>query len=153
METSSILQYTVVLLAAAVIAVPIAKRFELGSVLGYLVAGAVIGPAGLKLLQNPEQISQISELGVVLLLFVIGLELSPQRLWVMRRMVFGVGFAQVVATAALISLVAYLLFDLAGKPARPMSRQYSSISRSKSLSGWRLSMISTMPRSDWRPRR
>ena len=117
METSNILQYIVVLLAAAVVAVPIAKKFELGAVLGYLIAGAVIGPAGLKLLQNPEQIASISELGVVLLLFVIGLELSPQRLWVMRRMVFGVGFAQVVATAALISLLAYLAFDLAGKPA------------------------------------
>nr|WP_306673897.1 monovalent cation:proton antiporter-2 (CPA2) family protein [Tahibacter caeni] len=111
------MQYTVVLLAAAVIAVPIAKRFELGAVLGYLVAGAVIGPAGLKLLQNPEQIASISELGVVLLLFVIGLELSPQRLWVMRRLVFGVGFLQVVATAALIALAAYLAFGLGGKAA------------------------------------
>lgn len=117
METHNILQYTVVLLAAAVIAVPIAKRFELGAVLGYLVAGAVIGPAGLKLLQNPEQISSISELGVVLLLFVIGLELSPQRLWVMRRLVFGVGFLQVVATAALIALAAHLAFGLGAKPA------------------------------------
>ncbi|WP_257388440.1 monovalent cation:proton antiporter-2 (CPA2) family protein [Tahibacter caeni] len=117
METHNILQYTVVLLAAAVIAVPIAKRFELGAVLGYLVAGAVIGPAGLKLLQNPEQIASISELGVVLLLFVIGLELSPQRLWVMRRLVFGVGFLQVVATAALIALAAYLAFGLGGKAA------------------------------------
>ena len=66
METHTILQYTVVLLAAAAVAVPIAKRFELGAVLGYLIAGAVIGPAGFKLLQNPEQIAHISELGVVL---------------------------------------------------------------------------------------
>lgn len=117
METHTILQYTVVLLAAAVVAVPIAKRFELGAVLGYLIAGAVIGPAGFKLLQNPEQIAHISELGVVLLLFVIGLELSPQRLWVMRKAVFGAGFVQVVATAGIIAAIAIAAFGLAPKTA------------------------------------
>lgn len=117
METHTILQYTVVLLAAAVVAVPIAKRFELGAVLGYLIAGAVIGPAGFKLLQNPEQIAHISELGVVLLLFVIGLELSPQRLWVMRKAVFGAGFVQVVATAGIIAAIAIGAFGLAPKTA------------------------------------
>lgn len=117
METHTILQYTVVLLAAAAVAVPIAKRFELGAVLGYLIAGAVIGPAGFKLLQNPEQIAHISELGVVLLLFVIGLELSPQRLWVMRKAVFGAGVAQVLATAGLIAAVAVFGFGLAPKSA------------------------------------
>jgi glutathione-regulated potassium-efflux system protein KefB len=116
-ETNTILQYTVVLLAAAVVAVPIAKKFELGAVLGYLIAGAVIGPSGFKLLKNPEQIAHISELGVVLLLFVIGLELSPQRLWVMRRAVFGAGLAQVVVSAALIAAVAIFGFGLAPKGA------------------------------------
>jgi glutathione-regulated potassium-efflux system protein KefB len=116
-ETHTILQYTVVLLAAAVIAVPIAKRFELGAVLGYLIAGAVIGPAGLKLLQNQEQIAHISELGVVLLLFVIGLELSPQRLWVMRKAVFGAGFAQVLATAGIVAAIAIFGFGMAPKSA------------------------------------
>nr|WP_305119321.1 monovalent cation:proton antiporter-2 (CPA2) family protein [Tahibacter harae] len=109
------MQYIVVLLAAAVIAVPIAKKFELGAVLGYLIAGAVIGPAGLKLLQNPEQISHISELGVVLLLFVIGLELSPQRLWVMRKAVFGAGLAQVLLTAGIIAALAAFAFGIAPK--------------------------------------
>ncbi|UXI68530.1 monovalent cation:proton antiporter-2 (CPA2) family protein [Tahibacter amnicola] len=117
METHTILHYTVVLLAAAVIAVPIAKKFELGAVLGYLIAGAVIGPAGLKLLQNPEQIARISELGVVLMLFVIGLELSPQRLWVMRKSVFGAGTAQMLGTTALIAGVAALGFGLGLKSA------------------------------------
>ena len=115
MDNHSILQYIVVLLAAAVIAVPIAKKFELGAVLGYLIAGAVIGPAGLKLLQNPEQISHISELGVVLLLFVIGLELSPQRLWVMRKAVFGAGLAQVLLTAGVIAALAAFVFGIAPK--------------------------------------
>ncbi|HSX60583.1 MAG TPA: monovalent cation:proton antiporter-2 (CPA2) family protein [Tahibacter sp.] len=117
METHTILQYTVVLLAAAVVAVPIAKRFELGAVLGYLIAGAVIGPSGFKLLQNPEQIAHISELGVVLLLFVIGLELSPQRLWVMRKAVFGAGLAQVLATAGVIAAIAIAAFDVVPKSA------------------------------------
>lgn len=117
METHTILQYTVVLLAAAVIAVPIAKRFELGAVLGYLIAGAVIGPAGLKLLQNQDGIAHISELGVVLLLFVIGLELSPQRLWVMRKAVFGAGLAQVLATAGIVAAIAIFAFGMAPKSA------------------------------------
>lgn len=117
MESHTNLQYIVVLLAAAVIVVPIAKRFELGAVLGYLIAGAIIGPAGLKLLQNPERIAHISELGVVLLLFVIGLELSPQRLWVMRKAVFGAGLAQVLATAGIIAAIAVFGFDLAPRSA------------------------------------
>ncbi|WP_313914741.1 monovalent cation:proton antiporter-2 (CPA2) family protein [Tahibacter sp.] len=117
METHTILQYTVVLLAAAVVAVPIAKRFELGAVLGYLIAGAVIGPAGLKLLQNQDGIAHISELGVVLLLFVIGLELSPQRLWVMRKAVFGAGLAQVLATAGIVAAIAIFAFGMAPKSA------------------------------------
>ena len=107
MQDHSFLQYAVVLLLAAVIAVPLAKRWQLGAVLGYLGAGALIGPSGLRLIGNTEQISQISELGVVLMLFVIGMELSPQRLWVMRRNVFGIGSLQVVATAALIVGVTY----------------------------------------------
>ena len=90
------LQYAVVLLLAAVVAVPLAKRWQLGAVLGYLAAGALIGPSGIHLIGNTEQISQISELGVVLMLFVIGMELSPQRLWVMRRTVFGIGSLQLV---------------------------------------------------------
>ena len=98
MQTHGFLQYAVVLLLAAVIAVPLAKRWQLGAVLGYLAAGALIGPSGIRLIGNTEQISQISELGVVLMLFVIGMELSPQRLWVMRRTVFGIGSLQLAAT-------------------------------------------------------
>jgi glutathione-regulated potassium-efflux system protein KefB len=106
-QNHGFLQYAVVLLLAAVIAVPLAKRWQLGAVLGYLAAGALIGPSGVRLIGNTEQISQISELGVVLMLFVIGMELSPQRLWVMRRTVFGIGSLQVVATAAAIGGIAF----------------------------------------------
>ena len=109
MQNHGFLQYAVVLLLAAVIAVPLAKRWQLGAVLGYLAAGALIGPSGIRLIGNTEQISQISELGVVLMLFVIGMELSPQRLWVMRRTVFGIGSLQLVATAVAIGGIAIAL--------------------------------------------
>ncbi|MCH3043701.1 cation:proton antiporter, partial [Listeria monocytogenes] len=70
-----------VFLIAAVFMVPLAKRLQLGAVLGYLLAGVLIGPSVLGLVDNPESVAQISEMGVVLLLFIIGLELSPRRLW------------------------------------------------------------------------
>jgi glutathione-regulated potassium-efflux system protein KefB len=108
-QTHGFLQYAVVLLLAAVIAVPLAKRWQLGAVLGYLGAGALIGPSGVRLIGNTEEISQISELGVVLMLFVIGMELSPQRLWIMRRTVFGIGTLQVAATALAIGGIVYWL--------------------------------------------
>ena len=109
MQDHSFLQYAVVLLLATVIAVPLAKRWRLGAVLGYLGAGALIGPTGLALVVNTVQISHISEFGVVLMLFVIGMEVSPQRLWVMRRNVFGAGSLQVVITAALIGGIVFSL--------------------------------------------
>jgi glutathione-regulated potassium-efflux system ancillary protein KefC len=87
-------------LAAAVAAVPIAKRLGLGAVLGYLLAGMAIGPWGLRLIDNVEDILHFSEFGVVLLLFMIGLELDPKRLWSLRRSIFGWGTAQ-VATVSL----------------------------------------------------
>jgi glutathione-regulated potassium-efflux system ancillary protein KefC len=86
-----------VYLAAAVICVPIASRLGLGSVIGYLLAGAAIGPWGLKLVGDVEETLRLAEFGVVLLLFVIGLELEPKRLIAMRRQVFGGGFLQVTA--------------------------------------------------------
>ncbi len=98
----------VALLTAATIAVPLTRRAGFGSVLGYLLAGIVIGPAGLRLVTETEQIASVSSLGVVMLLFLIGLELRPQRLWVMRRAVFGLGTAQVIATAAVLATLAHL---------------------------------------------
>jgi CPA2 family monovalent cation:H+ antiporter-2/glutathione-regulated potassium-efflux system protein KefB len=83
------------LLAAGVVAVPLFRRLGLGSVLGYLAAGLVIGPYGLGLFSHPQTILHVAELGVVLFLFVIGLEMQPSRLWGMRREIFGLGIAQV----------------------------------------------------------
>ncbi len=96
------------LLAAATIAVPLTRRAGFGSVLGYLLAGVVIGPAGLRLVTDVGQIASISSLGVVMLLFLIGLELRPQRLWVMRRAVAGLGSAQLVLTALVLTGIVHL---------------------------------------------
>ncbi len=113
----SLLQAAVVFLLAAVLAVPLAKRLQLGAVLGYLFAGVIIGPSVLGLIDDPQSVGHISELGVVLLLFIIGLELSPRRLWVMRKSVFGVGMAQVLLTGLVIGSVAMLGFGQSLKTA------------------------------------
>ena len=96
----------VILLAAAALAVPLSRRAGFGSVLGYLVAGVAIGPFGLRLITNVGQISEVSELGIVMLLFLIGLELRPARLWVMRRSVFGLGAAQLLGTGGILTVMA-----------------------------------------------
>jgi len=98
----------VALLAATAIAVPLTRRAGFGSVLGYLIAGIAIGPGGLHLVTDVEEIGSIASLGVVMLLFLIGLELRPRRLWIMRRAVFGLGSAQVVITAAGLAVLANL---------------------------------------------
>ncbi len=92
------------LLAAALVTVPLFKRLGLGSVLGYLAAGVVLGPTGFDLFGHPEELMHFAEFGVVMLLFLIGLELEPERLWGMRNAVFGVGTAQVVVTGLVIGL-------------------------------------------------
>ncbi len=106
MDTPNFLQYMVMFLVAAVVAVSISKRFGFGAVLGYLAAGALIGPHLLDLTPDMSKANEFSEFGVILLLFVIGLELSPARLWLMRRAVFGAGLLQVVVSATLLGAVA-----------------------------------------------
>lgn len=105
----SLMQEVVIFLLAALLAVPISKRLGFGSVLGYLAAGIIIGPAALGLIEDPQHILHFAELGVVFLLFIIGLELQPSRLWVLRKMVFGLGSAQVVVTAAAIAIAGMAL--------------------------------------------
>ena len=97
------LQTLVYLLAAAVICVPLARKLGFGSILGYLAAGMIIGPWGLRLVTDVGEIAHISEFGVLMLLFLVGLEIRPRRMWLMRRAVFGFGLAQVVVTAALLA--------------------------------------------------
>lgn len=103
------LELVLIFLLSAVIAVPLFRRFGLGAVLAYLVAGVVIGPFGLKVVKDPASTLALSELGVVLLLFIIGLELSPARLHVMRRAVFLIGALQVLLSALAIGAVLMLL--------------------------------------------
>lgn len=95
----------VALLAAGVVAVPLFKRLGLGSVLGYLLAGLAIGPFGLGLFNDAHAILHVAELGVVMFLFIIGLEMEPSRLWGMRRAIFGLGLVQVGACIAALTLV------------------------------------------------
>ena len=90
------LELALVFLLAAVVAVPVFKRIGLGSVLGYLAAGLAIGPFGLALFADPMAILHVAELGVVMFLFVIGLEMRPSHLWSLRKEIFGLGAAQVL---------------------------------------------------------
>lgn len=102
------LQEAALFLAAAVLFVPLFKRARMGAVLGYLAAGLVIGPSGLGLATDADAVLHVSEFGVILLLFVIGLELQPARLWRLRREVFGFGGAQVLLSTGLFTAAAYL---------------------------------------------
>lgn len=103
----------VVLMGAAVVAVPLFRRLGLGSVLGYFAAGILVGPSVLGLFTDAQSILHISELGVVMFLFVIGLELRPPKLWAMRGQIFGLGLAQVALSIAALALAGYALFGLA----------------------------------------
>ncbi|TGK16266.1 monovalent cation:proton antiporter-2 (CPA2) family protein [Leptospira kmetyi] len=110
MQDHNLLITLIVFLSAAVISVPLFKRIGLGSVVGYLIGGTIIGPWGIGLITDVDSILHLSEFGVVLLLFLIGLELKPQRLWILRRPVFGLGGLQVVLT----SLVFFVALSFLG---------------------------------------
>ncbi|TGM08370.1 potassium transporter Kef [Leptospira barantonii] len=110
MQDHNLLITLIVFLSAAVISVPLFKRIGLGSVVGYLIGGTIIGPWGIGLITDVDSILHLSEFGVVLLLFLIGLELKPQRLWVLRRPVFGLGGLQVLLT----SLVFFVALSFLG---------------------------------------
>ena len=107
----SLLAQIAIFLASAVIAIPIFRYFKLGSVLGYLAAGIIIGPACLGLISRIDATEHIAEFGIVLLMFVIGLELQPSRLWVMRKSIFGLGLAQVLVTTLGLGSAAYFGFE------------------------------------------
>lgn len=107
-----LLEEIAIFLAAAVIAVPIAQRLGLGSVLGYLAAGVVIGPWGLGLISDVEQVLHIAEFGVVLLLFIIGLEMQPRRLWALRKTIVGLGGSQVGLSAIVLGAAALFIMQL-----------------------------------------
>ena len=97
----------IILLAAAVIAVPVFQSLGLGAIPGFLVAGIVLGPSGFGYIENYDEIAHLAELGVVLLLFVIGIEIKPSRLWKMKRLVLGLGTLQVLITGGLITVIVH----------------------------------------------
>jgi CPA2 family monovalent cation:H+ antiporter-2 len=107
MHDASFLSETLIFLIAAVIVAPVFQRLRSSLVLGYLVAGVIIGPGVLSLISSSKQVNNIAELGIVFLLFTIGLELSVDRLKVIRNQIFGVGTAQVVVTSIIIATVAW----------------------------------------------
>ncbi|MFC5069561.1 monovalent cation:proton antiporter-2 (CPA2) family protein [Flaviflagellibacter deserti] len=107
----------VALLGAGVVAVPIFRRLGLGSVLGYFAAGLAIGPFGLGLFSDPESILHVAELGVIMLLFIIGLEMQPARLWALRGQIFGLGIAHVAVCAALLTVAGMAVFGFSGPAA------------------------------------
>jgi len=107
MEHSSWLINSLIYLAAAVVVVPLSKALGLGSIIGYLAAGMAIGPWGLGLVTDVQSILHFAEFGVVLMLFLVGLELEPERLWSMRRPIFGWGALQVLACTAILFVAAY----------------------------------------------
>ncbi|WMS44378.1 monovalent cation:proton antiporter-2 (CPA2) family protein [Acuticoccus sp. MNP-M23] len=110
---ASELMIVIAFLATAVVFVPLFKRFGLGAVLGYLAAGVLLGPSMLDITKRPEAILEFAELGVVFLLFLIGLELNPNRLWSMRRDIFGLGLLQIIVCSGLLMIYPLLV---AGRP-------------------------------------
>ena len=108
MQGETLLTAGVIYLMAAVLVVPIAARLGIGAVLGYLLAGIAIGPWGLGFISDVDEILHFSELGVVFLMFIIGLELNPAKLWALRRSIFGVGAAQVLVSAAILGVLLWL---------------------------------------------
>ena len=103
-----LLHLPLVFLGAAVLAVPLARWARLGSILGYLVAGVLIGPQVLGLVSAPDTILEVAEIGVVLMMFLVGLELEPRRLWQLRRPIFGWGSLQLLGSTALLMALALL---------------------------------------------
>jgi len=110
--SSAYLTDLIILLSAAVVIVPACQAIRLGAVPGFLIAGLIVGPAGLGLINSLDEISSLAEVGIAFLLFVIGIELKPSRLWQMRKMVFGLGTLQVMITAIALTAIAYYVFGL-----------------------------------------
>ena len=115
--SSAYLEDLIILLVAAVAVVPVCQALKLGAVPGFLIAGLAVGPSGLGLVNNLTEISHFAEIGIAFLLFVIGIELKPSRLWQMKRMVFGLGTLQVLITGLVLVAVSYYVFHLPLKAA------------------------------------
>src|SRR6476660_6904580 len=110
--TAAILESGAIMLGAALVFVTIFRRLKLGATLGYIVAGALIGPKLLGLIEDPEQLTSVTDIGIALLLFIVGLELQPSRLWRLRKDIFGLGLAQVVLCGLALSGLLYFALHL-----------------------------------------
>ena len=115
--TTAILESGAVMLGAALFFVTLFRRLKLGATLGYIVAGALIGPQVLGLIRDPQQLTSVTEIGIALLLFIVGLELQPSRLWRLRRDIFGLGLAQVVLCGLAISILLHFTIGLSPEAA------------------------------------
>ena len=115
--TTAILESGAIMLGAALVFVTLFRRLRLGATLGYIVAGALIGPQLLGLIEDPEQLTSVTEIGIALLLFIVGLELQPSRLWRLRRDIFGLGLLQVVACGVAISALLYVALGISPQAA------------------------------------
>ena len=115
--TTAILESGAIMLGAALVFVTLFRRLKLGATLGYIVAGALIGPQLLGLIEDPEQVTSVTEIGIALLLFIVGLELQPRRLWRLRRDIFGLGLLQVVLCGLAISGLLYLALGISPEAA------------------------------------
>ena len=110
MDTTYLID-VIILLIAAVLTVPLFQILRLGAVPGFLIAGVIIGHHGFGLITNTEEIHHLAEIGIVFLLFVIGIELKPSRLWQMRRLVFGLGTLQILITGLAFTIAGVLIFE------------------------------------------
>ena len=115
--TTAILESGAIMLGAALVFVTLFRRLKLGATLGYIVAGALIGPGLLGLIEDPQQLTSVTDIGIALLLFIVGLELQPRRLWHLRRDIFGLGLLQVVLCGLALSGLLYLLLGMSPQAA------------------------------------
>src|SRR6059058_6699322 len=106
--STAILESGAIMLGAALVFVTLFRQLKLGATLGYIVAGALIGPQLLGLIKDPQQVTSVTEIGIALLLFIVGLELRPSRLWRLRTDIFGLGLAQVALCGVAIAAILYL---------------------------------------------
>ena len=115
--TTAILESGAIMLGAALVFVTLFRQLKLGATLGYIVAGALIGPGLLGLIGDPEQLTSVTEIGIALLLFIVGLELQPRRLWRLRKDIFGLGLAQVVLCGIALSGLLYVALGISVEAA------------------------------------
>jgi monovalent cation:proton antiporter-2 (CPA2) family protein len=146
--TTALLEASAILLGAGLIFVLLFRKLRLGATLGYIVGGAIIGPYALGLVKDPERLSGLTEIGIALLLFIVGLELDPGRLWRLRKNIFGLGLAQVVLTGLILSLFIKVVFDPSWQAALAIGLPLALSSTAQVLPMLRSSGLLNTPRGE-----